>query len=133
MNSKIRLILSNAGLRITKPRMEIFDVIELSSEPISIADIIKKTPTLDKVSVYRTVKLFVELGLLHTVFNGWKQFYELATPFAAHHHHLICNQCGRVTEIHSEQVEKLIVELTNEYKFLPTQHHFEIKGKCSLC
>lgn len=133
MNNELNGILVNAGLRLTKPRLLIFDTLKSFEQPMSIVDIVKACPGIDKVSVYRTISLFSKLHIISAVPHGWKQLYELAAPFTPHHHHLVCEKCGTLTEIHSKKLESMITNLTNEHGFTANGHHFEITGLCSNC
>jgi len=90
MNNELSTILATAGMRATKPRSDIFNTLKTSDTPMSIVDIIKACPSVDKVSVYRTITLFSELRVIATIPHGWKHLYELAAPFKPHHHHLVC-------------------------------------------
>ena len=52
------------------------------------------------VSVYRTVKLLCDVGLVRaTDATQGQRRYELAEPFTAHHHHLICRRCGQIEDL----------------------------------
>lgn len=133
MSSELNEILMKAGLRLTKSRMEIFNVLKSFNKPMSIMDIVTACPGVDKVSVYRTIDLFTKLHIVSTIPHGWKHLYELAAPFSPHHHHLICEKCGGLTEIHSERLELMITDLTNGHGFIATGHHFEITGLCQDC
>ena len=120
-------------LRLTQPRRQIFGALKSSSTPMSIAEIIKTNPSVDKVSVYRIIALFARLHIVTTVTKGWRQSYELASPYAPHHHHLTCTDCGALTEVHSKKLESIILDLAGEYDFAPVGHHFELQGLCTLC
>lgn len=133
MNQDLHEIFVNAGLRLTRPRIQIFETLKSFDRPMSIVDIVKACPGIDKVSVYRTMSLFSKLHIVITIPHGWKQLYELAAPFTPHHHHLVCEKCGTLTEIHSKKLESMIANLTNEHGFIATGHHFEITGLCSEC
>jgi Fur family transcriptional regulator, ferric uptake regulator len=133
MNSELNEALLKAKLRTTKPRTQIFDTLKSLNRPMSIMDIVNACPGIDKVSVYRTIELFVELRIVSTIPHGWKHVYELAAPFIPHHHHLICEKCGNLTEIHSDRLESIITSLTDEHGFKTSGHHFEITGLCREC
>jgi Fur family ferric uptake transcriptional regulator len=100
---------------------------------MSVVDIVTACPDIDKVSVYRTIDLFAKLRIVTAIPHGWKHVYELAEPFSPHHHHLVCERCGSLMEIHSKKLESMITDLTNEYGFTPSGHHFEITGLCNKC
>lgn len=133
MNSELNEVLLREDLRSTKPRLQIFNTLKSLNRPMSIMDIVNVCPDIDKVSVYRTIDLFVKLRIVSTIPHGWKHLYELAAPFNPHHHHLICEKCGNLTEIHSERLESIIANLTDEYGFKTSGHHFEITGLCREC
>lgn len=133
MNDELANILATAGLRQTKPRAIIFDTLKATHTPMSIIDIIDKCPSVDKVSVYRTITLFMKLNIISSVPHGWKHLYELSSPFKPHHHHLTCTRCGTLIEIHSHKLEAIITNLTRDHQFSPTGHHFEVTGICAPC
>src|ERR1700745_3587338 len=96
--TELEVIFAREHLRMTIPRMAVFDVMRSSDMPLMIGDIIKKCPQIDRVSIYRTLELFVQLGIAEVVPMGWKQRYELTSPFKSHHHHLYCVECHRLID-----------------------------------
>lgn len=133
MENAFRQFLSDHHLRATAARLSIFRALESAAEPLSIVEIIKHTPNVDKVSVYRTIDLLARHGIVTTVNHGWKQRYELADPFRPHHHHTVCTRCRTVSEIHSQQLEEVISAIASRQSFTPSSHTFEIKGICQNC
>lgn len=133
MDTELVRIFSQAKLRLTTPRIVIFNALKESDAPLSTAEIIRRCPAIDKVSVYRTIKLFESLNIVTVVTHGWKQSYELSPPFHPHHHHIVCENCGDVTELQSPSIERLVDTLSKQYTFMPTSHHFEIHGICNKC
>jgi len=133
MNSDIRTVLADHGLRATTPRLAVFAALANTATPLSVADIIKICPKVDKVSIYRTIEVFTRIEVVTIVMHGWKQRYELAEPFKPHHHHLHCTACGMVLETHSDQIEHLINAISDKHEFHPIAHTFEITGLCRAC
>lgn len=133
MDTELIRIFSDAKLRLTTPRITIFNALKESGSPLSTAELIKLCPDVDKVSVYRTIALFTSLNIITTVTHGWKQSYELASPFLPHHHHMLCQKCGNVIELQSASIEALVKSLSQQSSFTPTSHHFEIHGICEIC
>lgn len=129
----IEKVLENHKLRVTKPRLAIFDTLRKATRPLSEVEIATATPTVDPVTVYRTIELFLKLEVTVGVAHGWKQRYELASPFRPHHHHILCTNCGQVEEISSEKLEQFIRHLAGERGFKVTGHTFEITGLCENC
>lgn len=133
MNNYLEKILSKNGLRITKPRQVVFAALSANSAPLQIGEIVKQCPSIDRVSVYRTIELFTELHIIESIPLGWKHQYELAGPFKPHHHHIYCTQCGQLIDIHSSNLESLVAQLAARYNFTVHTHKFEISGLCKQC
>jgi Fur family transcriptional regulator, ferric uptake regulator len=120
-------------LRLTTPRKLLFETLKKATAPLSQSELATANPTIDRVSVYRTIELFMRLGIVTSVPHGWKQRYELAAPFRPHHHHLFCTVCGEADEIQSEKLERIIHIIADEQKFSVIGHMFEVTGICSKC
>lgn len=133
MEKEIVTILETNGLRITKPRLKVFSVLSSANKPLYIHDIVARCADVDRVSVYRTLDLFHRLQVLDIIHVGWKKQYELSQLFKPHHHHLHCNSCGQITELHSNKLEAIIEELANESDFSASSHRFEVTGLCATC
>ncbi len=133
MDAELTHIFSNAKLRLTTPRIAIFNALKESDTPLSTTELIAACPDIDKVSVYRTVKLFESLSIVSPIARGWKQLYELSAPFQPHHHHMVCEKCGSVVDLQSSAIENLVQNLSKQYSFSSTSHHFEIQGVCRNC
>ena len=129
----LETLFARKQLRFTMPRRAVFDALRSADEPLMIRDIIAACPATDRVSVYRTLDLFVELGIVEIVPLGWKHRYELTSPFRPHHHHLHCTNCGVLIDVHSQKLELLVAAITREYGFEPHEHKFEVSGLCRDC
>lgn len=126
-------LLTNSGHRITTPRRAVFRVLAHAENPLAIAEINQQSGSIDRVSVYRTLELFAQLGIVDIIYVGWKKRYELADPFRAHHHHIVCTKCGRITAIENSQLERLIHDIADTHRHSLTGHHIELRGTCSSC
>lgn len=131
--AELDALFTREQLRMTTPRQTVFETLRASEMPLSIGDLTKKCPSVDRGSIYRTIELFVSLNIAEAVPVGWKQRYELTSPFKSHHHHLYCTACGKLTDIHSKKLEELVSIIAGEYDFNPTQHKFEVSGLCRNC
>lgn len=88
----------------------------------------------DTASVYRTIELFEQLGIIHKVYTGWKYRVELSDAFRPHHHHAICRECGRVIPLEENpKLERLIQTWAAAHHMHQTAHSLEITGVCSDC
>lgn len=122
------------GLRLTEPRKDIFTILNTSENPLTLGEILKASKLAERTSVYRTLQLFTSLGVVDIIQIGFKQRYELAEPFKAHHHHLVCIKCGSLVDLErTPRLEKLVHKLAATHGYELTAHHVELQGICSHC
>lgn len=89
---------------------------------------------ISKATVYRTLALLVEAGLLEALdFERGHKVYERAGREEAHHDHLICLGCNQIIEFHNEQIEQLQTQVARRYDFEMVSHTHQIFGVCSRC
>ena len=126
-------LLKQHNLRLTKPRQQVFEVLQQSAVPLTISDIAKKCKNVDRASVYRTLVTFDQLHIVSAVAIGLKNYYELAEPFIPHHHHLYCIRCQNAEPIQTPELEQLVGYLSRKHQFAVVKHHFELEGICKNC
>lgn len=123
------------GLKITPPRVAVFDVFFCSSKPLSAEDVIKKLKGkgINAVTIYRTINSFKEKKLLRQVdLRKTSVFYELNDN---HHHHIVCIMCGDIEDfdvcIPKDLVEKVSLK-SKKFKKI-NDHSLEFFGICKIC
>ncbi len=134
------------GYRITPGREAILDVLSRSTKHLSAEDIYIRAhqgnPNIGLTSVYRTLEVLVNLGLVFKFdFGDGRARYELAEGPGGerHHHHLVCTGCRRVidyTDFIEEEVELLNRTekgLSEKYDFKITNHLIQFYGLCNAC
>jgi Fur family ferric uptake transcriptional regulator len=86
-------------------------------------------------TVYRTLQLFEKLGIVYRInFDDGVSRYELNMGTGDHHHHhLICTECGSVTEVKLDLLEALEEEIEKEEGFLIRDHDVKFYGICKKC
>ena len=84
-------------------------------------------------SVYRAVDTLTELKLLHRVDVGGTAAYEPAHPTGEHHHHVICDDCGRIDAFDDTAVERAIHEAAGRTGFRVDAHEIVLRGTCPDC
>ena len=86
-------------------------------------------------TVYRTLTALSELGELDVLMRAdGEALYRLCSD--AHHHHLVCTECGRTVEIGDNQVEAVEAwaqAIAQQYKFKEISHTVELSGRCADC
>lgn len=128
-----RALLKSAGHSVTRARLAVFRTLLAQEEPLSMHELIRQTPGVNRASIYRAVDLLERLGIVQRINTGWKYKLELTDKFVAHHHHITCVQCGRTIRMNEDELEDLIHTLAAKHKFTPTIHQIEIQGTCFAC
>ena len=128
--------LSENGYRLTPQRVMIISAIENSDGHISAeeiyAQVIAKYPQVNISTVYRTLELLKQLGLVtKTDFGEGRVRYHPAGK--GHHHHLVCTGCGAVIDLDESLLSSLESTLLSEYKFSADLKHLAIFGRCARC
>jgi len=131
MGSKIENKCIQKGVRLTDQRKLVAKVMSESEDHPDVDELHKRVSRIDpKISiatVYRTVKLFEEAGILakHD-FKGNKARYEQTTQ--EHHDHLIDINTGEITEFVNEDIEKLQKEVAQKLGYKLVDHRLELYG-----
>jgi Fur family ferric uptake transcriptional regulator len=125
------------GLRSTGQRRLILETFFDSPDHVSIEELLGKVRERDSrvgyATVYRTLKLLSESGVAHERrFGDGLTRYEIADE-ASHHDHLICVECGRITEFEEDRIEELQEKVATRYGFELRSHKHELYGVCALC
>ena len=130
----LQKILRQNGHSITTARLSVCDLL-WDKEPQTMAELARNAiGTLDRASLYRTISLYEQLGIVQRIYIGWKYKIELSDIFTHHHHHISCLQCGKVSSITEEDaIEKLITEIATKHGFIAQQHQLEVRGYCKTC
>jgi len=134
MNEKLASTLKSRGYSLTKPRQAFFSALQ-SGTPRTMHELsMDLSSVMDRASIYRTVELFEELGIVVRVQQGWKYRIELSDQFSPHHHHITCLNCGRVLSFDEPAgLDRLLNEIAIKCGFTNKYHSLEISGLCPEC
>lgn len=132
--------LSNAikenGHRLTRARQAILQALAQSGGHISADDLVdivhQDAPGVGRMTVYRTLDLLLELGLIRPIYQGTGAAHYVIMD-EGHHHHLICSQCGRVFEFDDCAVQGLMKAIADRFDFEIQGHLLEFYGLCPDC
>jgi Fe2+ or Zn2+ uptake regulation protein len=129
-------VLSAAGHRVTRQRAAILDAVCEGHGHTPIGEIYLRArrhdPHIDRSTVYRTLRLFTELGIVVTADTGDAEtYYEVAKPRP--HHHLVCRQCGREIEIDHSALTAMFGQIEQQYGFHVVMDHLVLFGLCQEC
>jgi Fur family transcriptional regulator, ferric uptake regulator len=125
-----------AGHRVTRQRSMVLDAVCAAGGHTAFGDIylrVKKIDgSIDRSTVYRALRLFVELGLVLPADTGDEEsYYEVARPQP--HHHLVCRQCGNEWEIDGTALQAMFGEIERRHSFEVATDHLVLFGLCATC
>jgi Fur family ferric uptake transcriptional regulator len=128
--------LSRQGYRITPQRMMILESIENSDTHITAEDIyaqvIEKYPRVNISTVYRTLELLKQLGLIYEIDLGEAKIgYHPENK--GHHHHLICRKCHSIIDINESALFSVKAVLLQAFNFDADLKHLALFGLCEKC
>lgn len=124
------------GYRLTPQRMMVLSAIENSDNHISAEEIyarvVSNYPHVNISTVYRTLELLKRLGLVtETDLGGGRVRYHPADK--GRHHHLVCQDCGRIIDLDESILFSLEKTLRREYGFRADLKHLAVFGRCAEC
>ena len=127
--------LRQAGHRLTQPRWAVMQVLERNDQVLDPAAICAQArslcPSVGLVTVYRTLELLTDLGLVRRVHSEQRcHSYALS---AADRHHLVCEGCHRVLEFPCGGLDGLIDAVRQDTGYTVTAHLLELTGLCPDC
>lgn len=128
-------LITTAGLKKTKSRQQVLELLLKEGRPMDALEIytllVREDTTIDQVTVYRVLDIFFQKGLVHRLeFQEGKFRYELA---GEEHHHLICQNCGKIEDISDCGLEAFEKEIRQKKGFIVKKHSLEFFGLCSVC
>ena len=131
-------VLAHAGLKRGGARERIIDVLagqRCALSAIEIEDELRARglPTA-RASIYRVLDLLVEHGLAERVAVGEGQArFEPLHPSGHHHHHLVCDRCGRLVAFDDAALERAIDRLSDRLGVRIESHDVLLRGACERC
>ena len=131
--------LRQRGVRLTRQRRLLLDLIDQSGKHLDAESLYRlakeKDSRLNRVTVYRTLKLLKEGGLVDELdlmhYGGDQHYYE--TRLKQEHAHIICLRCGKVEEFFGEPLQKLRRQIEAHFGFQILLARTEIGGYCPHC
>lgn len=128
-------VLKNNGLSVTEPRKKILELFLHSNGALDHASIERGAARLDRVTIYRTLQVFVEKGIIHTIPTADNSVKYALCKDCGHgyHHdnhvHFVCEKCGKTTCL--EHVTIPEISLPENYTVRETE--MIVRGKCRTC
>lgn len=140
LHDEVRERLARAGQLYTTGRRRLVELLAGVDRPVTIPELVAGQDGVALSSAYRNLGVLEQVGAVTRIIAGGEHArFELAEGVAGdHHHHLICESCGRVDDFTvSPQVERTIAralaEVASDSAFLPTSHRLDLVGTCGDC
>lgn len=129
-------VLRRAGYRVTRQRGLILDAVCAGGGHTSLGEVYarakRRDPGLDRSTVYRALKVFVETDLVVAADIGDGETYYEIKRFEAHHH-LVCRLCGWEQEIDHSVLEDMVERVRAQHGFEVVTDHLVLFGFCERC
>lgn len=134
---RVKERLREEGYFITEPREIVIGHLTGLDSPRTAEEVYEELRDrgIDRSSVYRTLNLFSELGIVAKVlFRDGINRVEIASEFGgSHHHHLVCQECEQVIEFEECGIGNLQRIAEIKHGFQVESHHMEFYGLCEQC
>ncbi len=132
-----RAHLRRRGLKYTRERRAILQAVMRNEQHFEAEELLwamrRQDVRVGKATIYRTLPLLVEAGIIREVIYGEKHAHYEHTFEHAPHDHMVCRDCGRVIEFDSRELLELIRQLCGRQGFQPLYHRFQVSGRCERC
>lgn len=130
-NPDIEQLCLEKGMRMTEQRRVIAKILTEADDHPDVEEVYRRSTAIDSgisiATVYRTVRLFEEAGILERHdFRDGRSRYEAVSD--EHHDHLINVETGEVLEFHNDDIEKLQEEVARKLGFKLVDHRMELYG-----
>ena len=135
----LRKPLREAGIRLTRQRELVFGIIHNSHSHLNADQLYelakKQDPKINRVTVYRTLKVLKEQGLVDELdlmhYSGEHHYYE--TRLKREHAHIVCMGCGAVIEYFGDPLQQIKKQVETEFGFEIHVARTELGGYCADC
>ncbi len=130
--------LQSKGLRNTSQKKFLLEQVFTRHEHFDADQLIDQMPSkgqpnyVSRPTVYRTLKEFVDAGLLHRFELDGRSVFELDYGYPEHDH-LYCSKCRKLIEFTSEEIRRIREEVARKHRFRVRDHRFTINGICDDC
>ncbi len=127
--------LAHKGLRLTRPRRAIIEAVFNTEKHFTADELLewarRRDKSVSRATVYRTLPLLTASGLVREMdFGQDHKFYDPNYAEHPHHNHIICQDCGKIVEFESQQIEQLGNEVSRGLGFAVRAHRLQITATC---
>jgi Fur family ferric uptake transcriptional regulator len=125
--------LGEAGYRSGGSRQQVVDLLDRESCAVTALEIDRRLDSVGRASVYRTLEQLEQLHLIQRVEIGGDAAGYERVDADIHHHHIVCEECGRLAPFASEALEEAIEAVSHRSEFAVAAHDVVLRGTCPRC
>src|SRR3990172_7328997 len=120
----LALTLARRGRRLTGPRRALLEAMQRLGDHFVADDVVAAAPAVGRATVFRTLRLLQDLDVIcQVVLDDGTAAYRLAS--GGHHHHLVCSDCGAVSDFSSGDLEQLLEGIALRTGYAVDAHRLE--------
>ena len=125
-------VLEDRGFRATGSRRDVTDLVQRKDDGFSVEEISRELPGVGRATVYRTIRLLVEVGALcKLALADGAPKYSLSP--VGHHHHTVCVKCGAISTFRNTTIERAIRAVGSDISGEIVGHRMDIYITCEGC
>jgi Fe2+ or Zn2+ uptake regulation protein len=129
--------LDRAGYRLTGPRRAVADLIARRQGHFTAADLVDDAAgrrlDMSRATIFRTIEVLEAVGAIERIdLPSGDHAYITCEP-AAHHHHVVCERCGRANDVDDAGLVAVVERIGRETGYRINAHRLELFGLCPTC
>ena len=125
--------LDEAGYRSGAARRRVVELLAEEHCALTALEIDRRLDSVGRASVYRTLDQLEQLHLVQRVEIGGDAAGYERIDGGEHHHHLVCEECGRLTPFADRSLERAIAAISRDSEFEVAAHDVVLRGRCAEC
>jgi len=139
LNAGVAARLRAVDQRYTAGRQRLVELLERADRPLTVPEILELEPALAPSSAYRNLTVLVEAGVVARIVTSQEHaHFELDSSYTHHHHHLVCQVCGRVTdftlgEAAEHDLDAALIRIATGAGYTGIDHRLDVVGTCPDC
>jgi Fur family transcriptional regulator, ferric uptake regulator len=127
--------LARKNLRLTGQRQAIVESVFSTEQHFTAEQLLewsrRRDKSVSRATVYRTLPLLTESGLVREMNLGKEhQYYDPNYAERPHHNHIICQDCGKIVEFESDEIDQIESKISRRLGFSVETHRLQITARC---
>jgi Fe2+ or Zn2+ uptake regulation protein len=129
--------LDRAGYRVTGPRRAVAELIAAWSGHFTAADLVDAAAArrldMSRATIFRTLEVLEAVGAIERLDLPTGDHAYITCEPAAHHHHVVCERCGRANDVDDAGLAAVVERIGRETGYRIGAHRLELFGLCPTC